>query len=87
MEVIYSLIPGMLLVGLAALAVLFWAARSGQFDDLDGDSQRILMDEERRKDRRRFPDAEEDPASPEQPSAERSTGDGPGPEDSPKPKA
>lgn len=59
MEVIYTLIPGMLLVGLAALAVLFWAARSGQFDDLEGDAQRLLMDEARRKDRRRFPDAED----------------------------
>jgi len=46
MDVIYSLIPGMLVIGLLALAVLFWAARSGQYDDLDGDGQRILMDEE-----------------------------------------
>jgi len=46
MDVIYSLIPGMLVIGLLALALLFWAARSGQYDDLDGDGQRILMDEE-----------------------------------------
>lgn len=46
MEVIYGLIPGVLLVGLIAVVVLFWAARSGQFDDLEGDGQRILMDEE-----------------------------------------
>lgn len=46
MEVIYGLIPGMLIIGLAAVAVLFWAARSGQFDDLDGDSKRILLDED-----------------------------------------
>ncbi|MBK1702506.1 cbb3-type cytochrome oxidase assembly protein CcoS [Thiococcus pfennigii] len=46
MEVIYSLIPGMLLFGLAMVAVLVWAARSGQFDDLEGDGQRILMDED-----------------------------------------
>lgn len=78
MEVIYSLIPGMLLVGLAALAVLFWAARSGQFDDLDGDAQRILMDEERRKDRRRFPDADEEPGAAEQAAAERAQADDPG---------
>lgn len=63
MEVIYSLIPGMLILGLVALGVLFWAARSGQFDDLEGDAQRILMDEDsdrRKNDARRFPDAEED---------------------------
>lgn len=46
MDVIYALIPGMIILGLAAVAVLFWAARSGQFDDLDGDGRRILMDED-----------------------------------------
>jgi cbb3-type cytochrome oxidase maturation protein len=62
MEVIYGLIPGMLILGLVAVGVLFWAARSGQFDDLEGDGQRILMDEDLdREDPRRFPDAEDDP--------------------------
>ncbi len=61
MEVIYGLIPGMLLLGLVAVGVLFWAARSGQFDDLEGDGQRILMDEDAdTDDARRFPDAEID---------------------------
>jgi cbb3-type cytochrome oxidase maturation protein len=46
MDVIYGLIPGMLILGVAAVAVLFWAARHGQFDDLDGDGQRLLMDED-----------------------------------------
>ncbi len=46
MEVIYGLIPGMIILGLVAVAVLFWAARSGQFDDLEGDAQRILMDDD-----------------------------------------
>ncbi|MGE5155737.1 MAG: cbb3-type cytochrome oxidase assembly protein CcoS, partial [Bdellovibrio bacteriovorus] len=46
MEVIYGLIPGMLLLGLAAVAVLFWAARGGQFEDLEGDGRRILLDED-----------------------------------------
>ncbi len=44
MEVIYGLIPGMILLGLALFAILVWAARSGQYDDLEGDGQRILMD-------------------------------------------
>jgi cbb3-type cytochrome oxidase maturation protein len=61
MEVIYGLIPGMIILGLVAVGVLFWAARSGQFDDLDGDGQRILMDEDKPVDRRRFPDADETP--------------------------
>jgi len=45
MEVIYGLIPGMIFMGLVTVAVLFWAARSGQFDDMEGDAQRILMDD------------------------------------------
>jgi cbb3-type cytochrome oxidase maturation protein len=66
MEVIYGLIPGMILLGLVAVAVLFWAARSGQFDDLEGEAHRILMDEDlpARKDKKeqpkqRMPDAED----------------------------
>jgi cbb3-type cytochrome oxidase maturation protein len=46
MEVIYGLIPGMIVLGLAAVGVFFWAARSGQFEDMEGEASRILMDEE-----------------------------------------
>jgi cbb3-type cytochrome oxidase maturation protein len=35
-----------LLIGLASLAVLLWALASGQYDDPDGDSVRILLDDE-----------------------------------------
>lgn len=60
MEVIYGLIPGMIILGLAAVAVLFWAARTGQFDDLDGDGRRILMDEDE-VDPRCLPDSDSGP--------------------------
>ena len=63
MEVIYGLIPGMLILGLVAVGVLFWAARSGQFDDLDGDAHRILMDDEPVSDPRNRPDTDPDPGS------------------------
>jgi cbb3-type cytochrome oxidase maturation protein len=46
MEVIYGIIPGMLVLGLVMVGVFFWAARSGQFDDMEGDAHRILMDED-----------------------------------------
>ncbi|MES9991099.1 MAG: cbb3-type cytochrome oxidase assembly protein CcoS [Candidatus Thiodiazotropha sp.] len=66
MEVIYGLIPGMILLGLAAVGVLFWAARSGQFDDLEGEGHRILMDDDIKPDKRKpklpkqmMPDAED----------------------------
>jgi cbb3-type cytochrome oxidase maturation protein len=50
----------MLILGLVAVAVLFWAARTGQFEDLEGDGRRILMDEDL-PDPRCTPDAEPDP--------------------------
>jgi cbb3-type cytochrome oxidase maturation protein len=69
MEVIYGLIPGMLILGLVAVAVLFWAARTGQFDDLAGDGRRILLDEdEDQVDPRLVPDADPDP-EPSKPAA------------------
>ncbi|RDE24302.1 cbb3-type cytochrome oxidase assembly protein CcoS [Motiliproteus coralliicola] len=46
MEVIYGLIPGMIAMGLIAVVVFFWAAKSGQFDDLQGEAHRILMDDD-----------------------------------------
>jgi cbb3-type cytochrome oxidase maturation protein len=38
------LILSALLVGLGALGCLLWALSSGQYDDLEGDAQRILID-------------------------------------------
>ena len=46
MDVIYGLIPSMIIIGLVLVAILFWAIKSGQFDDLEGDAHRILMDED-----------------------------------------
>lgn len=46
MEVIYGLIPGMIFMGVIAVGILFWAARSGQYDDMEGEAHRILMDDD-----------------------------------------
>jgi len=46
MDVIYGLIPSMIIIGIIIVIILFWAIKSGQFDDLEGDAQRILMDED-----------------------------------------
>lgn len=46
MEVIYGLLPGMLLLGVIGVAVFVWAVRSGQYDDMDGAASRILMDDD-----------------------------------------
>jgi cbb3-type cytochrome oxidase maturation protein len=45
-EVIYFLIPLMIVLGLVMVGILFWAARSGQYDDLEGPANRILMDDD-----------------------------------------
>lgn len=40
------LIPIALVMGLLGLAAFFWSMRSGQFEDLDGAANRILIEEE-----------------------------------------
>jgi len=40
------LIPIALFLGLLGLAAFVWALRSGQFEDLDGAAQRILLDDD-----------------------------------------
>ncbi|NRP14171.1 hypothetical protein XMM379_000327 [Aliiroseovarius sp. xm-m-379] len=44
MNVLVYLIPISLLLGGAGLAAFFWTLRSEQYDDPDGNSQRILSD-------------------------------------------
>jgi len=40
------LMPAALLLGLLGLVAFLWALKSGQFEDLDGAAQRILIDED-----------------------------------------
>lgn len=47
MDVIIFLIPIAILLGLIGIIAFFWALKSGQYDDLEGDSQRILLDDDR----------------------------------------
>jgi len=46
MNVIGLLIPIALFMGLSGLFAFFWAMRGGQFEDLDGAANRILIDED-----------------------------------------
>jgi cbb3-type cytochrome oxidase maturation protein len=50
MDSLYLLIPIALLFCFLAIRLLLWAIRSGQYDDLDKEASRILMDEANRKD-------------------------------------
>jgi cbb3-type cytochrome oxidase maturation protein len=44
------LIPAALFLGGISLTAFLWALRSGQYEDLDGAAQRVLMDDEPDKD-------------------------------------
>lgn len=47
MDVIYGLIPMMLIFGFLVVVVFIWMAKKGQFDDLDGAAHSIfLIDDE-----------------------------------------
>lgn len=46
MEVIYGLIPMMLFFGFLVVVVFIWMAKKGYFDDMDGQANRILMDDD-----------------------------------------
>lgn len=46
MTILLVLIPlGVVLLGMA-IAVFVWAVRNGQFEDLEGEAERILFDDE-----------------------------------------
>lgn len=46
MTILAMLIPAALALGLLGLAAFLWAMHSGQYDDLDGAAERILIDED-----------------------------------------
>ena len=50
MSILGFLIPLALLMGLVGLGAFFWAMKSGQFEDLDGAANRILIDDEEGED-------------------------------------
>ena len=46
MEVIYSLIPGMMFFGVLLVVALIFAVKRGQYEDMEGSGNRILMDDD-----------------------------------------
>lgn len=45
MESVFLLVPLAAVLALGTVAALFWAVRSGQFEDLEGPAHRILLDD------------------------------------------
>ena len=48
MNILLYLIPVALVLGGAGLAAFLWSLRSGQYDDLQGAAERILLDDDDR---------------------------------------
>ena len=46
MSILIYMIPLALLLGLLWLAGFVWSLKTGQYDDLDGAAQRILLDDD-----------------------------------------
>ena len=46
MEILYLLIPLSLVLALLIGWAFWWAAKSGQFDDMEGPAYRIIMDDD-----------------------------------------
>jgi cbb3-type cytochrome oxidase maturation protein len=46
MDIIYILVPLSLVLLSIAIAIFFWAVKSGQFDDMDSPAHRILFDDD-----------------------------------------
>ncbi|MFU0502997.1 cbb3-type cytochrome oxidase assembly protein CcoS [Pseudaminobacter sp. NGMCC 1.201702] len=47
MSVLVYLVPIAILLGLAGLGAFMWSLRNGQYEDLDGAAERILIDDEK----------------------------------------
>ena len=45
MDILYLLIPLSSVLVLAIVGIFAWALHNGQFDDLEGEGERILLDE------------------------------------------
>jgi cbb3-type cytochrome oxidase maturation protein len=46
MNYLAVLVPLAILMGVVGLAAFLWSLRSGQYEDLDGAAERILLDDE-----------------------------------------
>jgi cbb3-type cytochrome oxidase maturation protein len=46
MSSLIYLVPLALALGGVALAAFFWSLQNGQYDDLDGAAERVLLDDE-----------------------------------------
>lgn len=46
MEILYLLLPIAVIVSIIIAAFFLWTVKTGQYEDLDGEGHRILMDDD-----------------------------------------
>lgn len=46
MDIILMLIPAALLISGITIVVFYWSVKSDQYEDMDGEAHRILMDDD-----------------------------------------
>lgn len=49
MNILFILIPVSIILGGLGLAAFLWTLKSGQYDDVEGDAARILLDDDEPK--------------------------------------
>ncbi|TRW49759.1 cbb3-type cytochrome oxidase assembly protein CcoS [Aliidiomarina halalkaliphila] len=49
MEILHLMVPIAIILVIIAIALFFWAVRTGQFDDLERQGYNILLDDESKK--------------------------------------
>lgn len=54
MNILFLMIPMALLLGIVFVGIFFWAASSGQLDDLETPAHRILNDNQRQTNNERL---------------------------------
>ena len=47
MEILYLLLPIAVIVSVVIAVFFLWTVKSGQYEDLDGEAHRVLMDDDR----------------------------------------
>jgi cbb3-type cytochrome oxidase maturation protein len=63
MSYLVVLIPIALTMGAVGLLAFLWALRSGQYEDLDGAAERVLLDDEGPPEQRSTPQGGEEPSA------------------------
>ncbi|WP_194755634.1 cbb3-type cytochrome oxidase assembly protein CcoS [Aliidiomarina indica] len=53
MEILHLMVPIAIILVIIAIALFFWAVRTGQFDDLERQGYNILLDDETKQNKHR----------------------------------